>query len=263
MTATAPAMPWRRILMPSEHGSWAFLAEPILLGLLVRWSGAGALLALAAVAAFFARQPLRLLVGDRRRGRRYPRTRQAERAFALLALAGAAALAGGCLLGRGRPLFVLGLAAPVAAAALAFDLSPRSREAAAETLAPAALAAVAAAIAVAGGAGLGLALGLWAVLVARAVPAVLYVRARLRLDRGEPAGIDAPLLAHVAALLAMAVLAAQGRVPRLAAVALGVLVVRAAWGLSPSRPRWRTAWLGASEIGFGLLTVALTRIGLG
>lgn len=48
----APALPaggsrisWKRIVLPSEHGSWGFLAEPLLLGLLAAPSGAGAALA--------------------------------------------------------------------------------------------------------------------------------------------------------------------------------------------------------------------------
>jgi hypothetical protein len=30
-----PVGEWRRVLLPTEHGSWAFLAEPVVLGWLV------------------------------------------------------------------------------------------------------------------------------------------------------------------------------------------------------------------------------------
>ena len=82
----AARVPLKRVLVPAEHGSWGFLAEPLVLGLAVAFSGAGLLLALAVVAAFLARQPLKLVWTDRRKGRRYPRTAAAERALFLICL---------------------------------------------------------------------------------------------------------------------------------------------------------------------------------
>ncbi len=264
--APAPATPaaptdWRRIVLPAEHGAWAFLGEPLLLGLVVAPTAAGVLVALAALAGFLARQPLKLAIGDRRRGRRYPRTRAAERAFAGLALVAALALAGALLLARGPLLWALGLAAPLAAIALAFDLAARPREAASEMAGALALASTAAAIALAAGWSAGPALGLWGVLAARDVPSVLYVRARLRLDRDQPAPIAAALLAQVVGIAAAIALARAACAPWLAVVALTLLALRAGVGLSRWRIRTTIPRFGLSELAFGLMVVALTAIG--
>jgi len=254
-------MPWRRVVLPPEHGGWSFLAEPIALGLAVEPSMSGGLIALSAMAAFLARQPLKQAVADRRHGRRYTRTGQAERALAVLALGSASALAGGVLLARGPALVAIGLAAPLATAALAFDLARRGRALAAEMMAPLALGAVAAAIALAGGWAPAPALGLWGIMAARGAPTVLYVRARLRLDRGEPAALVGVISAHVAAVAAVAWLVAGGVAPGLAIAGSAILCVRAVHGLSPWRPRLRPAWLGVTETVFGAINVIATAVG--
>ena len=253
---------WRRAVIPAEHGGWAFLGEPILLGLLVAPSMAGAALAAAAIATFLARQPLRLAAGDRRRGRHYPRTRVAEAALAALLFGGAAAMVAGLALARGPAWLALAPAFALGTVALAFELQRRAREAAAELTAALALAGIAAAIPLAAGTPAATSFGLWAVLAARAVPAILYVRARLRLDREEPAATGAALTAHAFALGAVAALATRGIVPWLAAGAMALLLARAAWGLSSARPRWRTAQIGVSEVLFGVVTVLATAIGV-
>jgi len=250
----------RRVLVPAEHGGWAFLGEPILLGLLVAWSPAGLLVAVATVAAFLARQPLKVLLGDRRRGHRYPRTAAAERAFVACAVVALAALAGATLLGRGPLLVAVGLGAPLGAAALAFDLARRSREAAAEVTAALALGAAASVIALAGGWPPGAALGLWGILAARSGPSVLYVRARLRLDRGEPAAVGAALWASLAGVALAAFLATAGLAPRAAVAAIVLLGLRALHGLSPLRGRLTTARLGLTEVLFGIVVVAATAV---
>ncbi len=257
--AAAPApgggVSLRLVVLPTEHGGWSFLFEPIVLGLLVAASPAGGLIALAAVAAFLARQPFRLFVSDRRRRRIYPRTHVAGGAFAVLALVAIAALAGAWALAQGRYWPALACAAPLAAIGLAFDVGKRSREAGAELAAAVSLGAIATAIALAGGMRSELAFGLWGVLAARTIPTILFVRARLRLERHREAGIRSAMLAHVLAVAGVMVLVYGGFAPRYATWAMFLLATRAALGLSRWRPRWRTWQLGVSEIVFGVIMV--------
>jgi hypothetical protein len=114
------------VVLPTEHGGWSFLAEPAVLGLALAPSPAGACLALAALAGFLARHPLRLVTLDRRRGARHPRTALAGRVFAgfaglsLLLAVTASALAS-------APFWLpLVVAAPVGLVALAYDALGRS-----------------------------------------------------------------------------------------------------------------------------------------
>jgi YwiC-like protein len=56
---------WRAMAIPDEHGGWGLTAEPVLLGLLVAPSWAGAALAVAAFVAFLVRTPLKVVLVDR------------------------------------------------------------------------------------------------------------------------------------------------------------------------------------------------------
>jgi hypothetical protein len=248
-------------VLPTEHGGWAFLFEPIVLGLLVAFSWDGVLVALAAVATYLARQPLKLFASDRQRGKVYPRTLLAERAFAALALLGAAALAMAASRTRGAIWPALAVAAPLAALALWFDLGRRSREAGAELSGALALGAIATAIALAGRWEPTNAFGLWAVLAARSVPTILYVRARLRLEKGQGARAGLAYVAHGTAIAWTAALATLSLAPWLSTAAMALLAARCGIGLSPWRPRMKTWQIGVSEIVFGLIVVACVVIG--
>lgn len=247
--------------LPAEHGGWGFLAEPVVLGLVLAPSSAGACLAFAALAGFLSRHPLRLWLLDRRKGVRYPRTALAERFFVGYAGLGALLLAGAFALAEAPFWPALALAAPGGLLALGFDARGRSREALPELSGAVALGASAAAIALAGGAPSGVAWGAWALLALRAITSVLYVRARIRLDRGLAAGPGVVLAGHAAALAAAAALARSAWAPWLASGAFLLLLARAAWGLSPLRRRVRPQVLGFQELGFGLLTLALLVVG--
>jgi hypothetical protein len=93
------------------------------------------------------------------------------------------------------------------------------------------------------------------------VVSVLYVRARIRLDRGLPAGPRRVLGGHLAALAAAGGLAAAGVGPWLGVAAFAVLLARAAWGLSPARRAIRPQALGFQELAYGALTLVLLAAG--
>ena len=67
--STGLRRPWKswnpdavwKLVRPKEHGSWSLALEPVTLGLLAAPSRAGIFLAVAAVAGFFLRRPLKLL----------------------------------------------------------------------------------------------------------------------------------------------------------------------------------------------------------
>ena len=259
--ASSPPVPWKAVALPVEHGGWGFLVEPVVLGLVLAPSAAGFCLGGAVVAAFLVRHPLRLVLMDRRKGVRYPRTGLAER-FVLFYGAVALALAALALLLARAPFWpAVALGIPPALVALTYDLRGRSREALPEAAGGVALGASVSAIALAGGVAAGPAFGAWALLALRGVTAILYVRARLRLDRGLPAGLTLTLASHVAAIVGAALLAVAGWGPGLGVLALALLLFRAAHGLSSHRPRLRPQALGFREMGWGLVTLALLAVG--
>src|SRR5215213_4662335 len=118
----------KTVALPTEHGGWGITLEPVLLGLLVAPSVAGAGLAFATVCAFLARHPFKIVAGDRRRRRRFARTPYAER-FALVYSAGALAGLASALYAAADYAFLLPLvaAAPLASAQLWYDAAGRSR----------------------------------------------------------------------------------------------------------------------------------------
>lgn len=248
---------WRTIALPAEHGGWGLLAEPVVLGLFLAPSAAGAALALAACGGFLARHPLRLVLLDRRKGSRYPRTALAERFCGGYAASAAALVALAFALARTPFWAALLVAVPIGLVALAHDALGRGREALPEVAGAVALGASATAIALAGGVTPAVAWGAWGLLALRAATSVLYVRARIRLDRGLAAGPGTVLAGHALALLAALGLAGTGWGPWLAAAAFLVLLARAGWGLSPRRRRVRPQVLGFQELAYGALTLVL------
>lgn len=261
VTNTSHKIKLKPLALPVEHGGWGFLLEPVALGLLTAPSWPGVLIGVAAVAGFLARHPFKIAFSDWRRGKRYPRTPLAERfmvlyaAIALLAITAAGMSAGFYAL---RPLVP---ALPFALIYLAYDAQKQSREWIAQMSGPLALSATASAIALAGGWPEGKALALWAVLLARALPSIVYVRARLRLEREGNFSALPALLAHLAGLAAAVALIRLELLPWLAVPALMALLLRAVVGLSPLRRPAPAKKIGILELVYGAVTVLLVALG--
>jgi hypothetical protein len=252
------------VALPAEHGSWSLVSEPILLGLLIAPTLAGLVMAVAAFAAFLINRPLKIYLIDRRRGRTYERTGLALRYALIFGVVALVAAAVTLALEGWRPFAPFVLALPLLMVFMAYDLRP-GRFWQAELAAPAAFAAVATAIGLAGGMAWQPALGLWGFMIARAVPAVLFVRARIRLDKGKPVGpgesTATTMATHLLAIVGVAGLVWAGWLPWAAVLSAVFLLARAAWGLSDYR--WRSSFkaLGFLETAFGTLSVLIVAIG--
>lgn len=251
----------RSVALPSEHGGWGFLIEPLLLSLLIAGSINGLLLAVAALGIFLIHQPLKIALKDRLKGRRPPRLVWAERFAAGYGLLAAVPF-GALLLTTDRTfLLPLVLAAPFALIKLGYDARNKSRHPTAELVGATALGSVASAIALLGGWPLLPALTLWLVLAARSLPSILYVRARLRLERGQAIDPFPTWISHTLALILVIALAAAALTPWMAVGAFAILLARAVAGLSRFRKPRRAPVIGAMEMGYGLLLVVLIALG--
>ena len=232
----------RPLALPPEHGAWAFLLEPIAVGLLIAPSRDGALIAFGVTMAFLARHPLLLALRDWQKHKRYPRTPICER----LAL-GYALLAAVALLFVGvKPLLPLLAAVPLAL----IHFASNGRSLAAELAGAIAPAASVAAIVIAARQPWTIAIALWALLAARAIVSTLYVRTALR-------GESRPLMlaAHVAAVILATALAYAHVVTWGAIAAMLVLLIRAL-----PRPNFSARRIGMCEVAYGVVMVPLLAI---
>jgi hypothetical protein len=246
----------RPIALPTEHGGWGFLIEPILLALLVAPSRPGVLVALAYALGFLTRQPLRLALQDAVRGRAYPRTRWCW-LFAVAYAAAALAALGAAIALRGWTVVIpIGLVAPLGLTQILYDANNRSRSLLPELAGAAAMCSSAAAIAIASGMRIVPALALSGIAVARALPSIVYVRTLLARAHGNEASSWPALALHALVIPLVALVA-----PLLAALAMALLFVRASWGLAHPPPRAQK--LGWTEIVIGIITVILAAIGYG
>lgn len=254
---------WKTVALPTEHGGWGFTAEPVLLGMLVAPSPAGAWLGVAAFGAFLARHPLKLVMGDLRRGRTFPRTVQAGQVAAGYLLVALVGMLAAFLTRSGDFWPVLAAAVPFGLFNVIEDARGRSRALAPEIAGAVAMASLAPAIALASGWSLPLALGLWLVLAARSLASIPYVRVQVLRSHRRPGDPEpATWTAYAGSVLGLAAVAAgaaSGLVPWLTVPALVLLVGRALTGLRERGVPARV--LGWREIGFGLGTVGLTAVG--
>lgn len=236
------------------------LGEPLLLGLLVAPSWPGLGVALFGAFAFLARHPFKLAAVDRLHERRTGRTVAAERiaaSYAILVVSGLALAARSA----SRWWIPLAVAAPLAAVQLLHDVRNQGRQLLPEVVGCVALAALAPAELLAGGWTVAASFAAWALLASKAVAAVLYVRARLRMDRGLPFGRAATLWSHAVGVFMAIALVAVGLAPRLAVLAFVLLLGRAAFGLSRLHRPVRPQVVGITEMVYGLAFVLAVALG--
>jgi hypothetical protein len=231
----------------------------VLLGLLIGFSWPGVAIGLATLLAFLVRTPAKLALVDHRRGRTLARTRLAARiaVVELILLAGAVGLA---IAGAGWTWLVpFVVAAPLFAVELWFDVRSRGRRLVPELCGAVGITAATAAIVIAGGEPARLAVAAWAVLAARAVASIPFVRTQIVRLRH-----DAPLRATDAFQAAGALVAVAATVVdhRVVVGAAAVLVLALVQTTALRRPVPPAKVLGLRQMAMGLAVVLATSLGV-
>lgn len=232
------------------------MLEPLLLGLALAPTPSGFALALAVAAAFLIRNPLRVVLRARSAGSpRLAVARRVASVYSAVAVAGIAACAG---LAGFEPMWPLAVVSPLVILFVRFDARNQGRSLAAELLAPVGLGAATPAIVIAAGWATVPALATWVVVVIKALPTVIYIRARLRLEDGEDVSAWPAALMHAGSVAIALLLWRAALAPAAAAIALAVLGIRGAIGLTPARWGRRPKQIGILEFVFsGLYVIAL------
>lgn len=254
-----PTPLWRQVAVPSEHGGWSLTAEPVLLGLIVAWSWSGLALGLAAMLAFVARTPLKVVLVDRWRSRWLDRSRVAARIagveIAVMVVLGAWGAMGAA---SGWFWVPLAFAAPLVGVELWFDMRSRSRRLIPELAGTVGIGSIVAAIVLAAGEPAVLAVGLWVVVLGRAAAAIPYARTQVFRAHGRPVTAWHSDPAQVLAAVAVSVAWLFDAVPFAPVVAVAVI---AAFNIVAVRGPVRPAVvIGVTQMLFGIAVVAVTAI---
>lgn len=250
---------WRQVAVPSEHGGWSLTVEPVVLGLVVAWSWPGLSLGAAAVVAFLARTPLKIVLVDRWRRRWLERSGLAARIAAVeMAVIGMlAALAATGTMDR-RFWVPLAVAAPFVGVELWFAMRSRSRRLIPELAGTFGIGSVVAAIVLMDHGPVSLAVGLWVVVSARAAAAIPYARTQVLRAHGRPVSLWHSDTAQVAAVAAVVLVWALGAIPLAPAVAVGAI---AAFNVTAVRgPVRRAMVIGLQQMAFGIGVAVVTAV---
>ncbi len=244
-----------KLLLPREHGSWSLALEPLVLGLLAAPSALGVALAAAALAGFFLRRPLKIVL-NRQADARRPLAGTMALILGLFALGALAAVVREGEMVRLWPL------APAALAALAFvwfDSRNEAREGAAELAGVVAFGVLPAACAALAGWGAAASAALAAVMLARSVPTVLVLRVYMRRRKGCRTSPVSAFFATGAAVVLTGGLVWLRLAPWPAAMFTVLLAGRAVWLLGGHRRMLSPGTVGVAEMMLGwtmVLTVA-------
>jgi len=250
----------RSVGLPTEHGGWGFTLEPVLLGLLVAHSPTAWEISAAALGIFLARRPVKILSTDLVRGRWLPRSRIAL-VFSLIYGGFAAAGVLGAFVTADGPFWIPVLVAiPLALYALRADAHSKNRALAPQLSGSIAMGATVSAITIGSGWDLGPAFGLWMVLAARDVAAIVFVRGQVRRLHDRPTGAMGIYAVQAASVGVVAVAAALGLVPWLGVVA--IVIVGLVAFVSLNRPPVEARVIGWTQMGVGLTVALVTAAGV-
>jgi hypothetical protein len=261
----------KKVVIPTEHGSWSWMLVPYFVGLAVagQMNLEAALVLIGGMSGFMVRQPMTVWMRARDgRGRKRDGPLAAAWALgfglvALLCLIGLLILGRPEQLGRKYSLLLI----PIAVIFVLYLAGARQKRSGLRKLwmelaGAAGLAAMAPAAYIAATGQLDeTAWALWGLMVGQNVLGVLYVRLRIADTHDRPVARPAILWSHVLVLVAVIAAAFLGAVPWLTIVPFIGFLLRAGWAVAKKRPVANIKRFGFIEIGVEIVSGVIIVIG--
>lgn len=261
LTVKLPKIRAKAVALPVEHGSWGFLMEPLVAGITVAPSVSAAWIALTVVGAFLLRQPLKITLSGGIRGRHLPQTDLALKFAALYFVIFCIGAIGAGYYARPESFIPFAIVMPFAVYQIYCDAKRKSRGLLAELLGSTALTASIAVICLAADWSFPHSVAMWAIITARLIPSIIYVRNRLKLEKAKTYSKLVPIASHLLALGAIVLFVLLGYSPFLMIPMFALLLVRCVIGLSAYRKKVKATKIGIGEVIYGALTVLFLIVG--
>ena len=222
---------------------------------------AGLFLALAAVLAFVARTPVKIVLVDAFRRRLLPRTRVALAISLVEIVVLVALVVGAATTATANDWWVPALVAgPLIAVELWYDMRSRSRRLIPELAGSIGVASVTTMIVLADDGETGLAIGLWVILAARAVTSITWVRGQILKLHGRPVNPADSARADIVAAAAVGLaVAARAELIVGAAAVIALIAIQRIVATGDPMPAKK---VGFQQMAFGFATVLITAVGV-
>ena len=246
----------KTIALPREHGAWAYVLEPVILGLLIAFSSKGLFLGIGALLAFLAHQPVRVFFASQERIK--------KTALLFVSLYGLSAVTFFFLfINNTSPSVYIPflLAVLLMIFYLILELQGQGKELLTRIMAPTAIDLMAVSMVLVSGWRTEQALAFFALLLSRSYPTTFYVRAKLRADSNHNIYAVQATLYHVIALLLTAGLVYLRLIPYLSLLAVFILLARTVHGLYFSKIKMIPKQVGIREFVYGILFVFISAAG--
>ena len=250
----------RSIALPTEHGGWSLLLEPLILGLILAFSWVGLCFAFALLLGFLTHQPAKIFIKDLIKQRQTRRSQVSLYFLVGYGLVGLILALPALISAPSLLWWMLLVLTPFIIVQLTYDFQNKSRELIPELCGAIALSGTVSLITILGKLSWQVSILLWLLVGLRAITSIFFVRTLFRKQRGKPAAVRLTYVLHFIAIGFAVLLALIDLTPYLAILSFVILLLRA-WQSIESPIPLKPKTVGIREIAYGIVTIVCIAVG--
>lgn len=242
---------------PKEHGSWGLTYEPLLLAVIVAYSFAGLMTALAAFVIFLSHQPVRILLnknitGEIKKHALLPLTVYSITVFLLFYFA--------FTNGKIENFIPFFAGIFLMLVFLVIETLGYGRNLAAEFIAPSAFGFIALTITLLGEFEFYSALGVLSLIYSRSITTIFYVHEKLLLQKGNKISKLPTRLSELFFFILLVYFATESFIPVTGLAAALIIFARAEYGLAKFRKEDTVKKVGIGEFAYGVIFILIVSV---